>query len=92
MLEFLYRLFGKEEPSGKQAKERLRLVLIQDRAVLSPQMLDMLREDLIEVISKYMEIDELGLEVNLEKEKNAVALVANIPVRRVKRSVAEAAH
>ncbi len=92
MLEFLSRLFGKEETSGKQAKERLRLVLIHDRASVSPQLLAMLREELIEVISKYMEIDELGLEMNLAREDDTVALVANIPVRRLKRPVPGTAH
>lgn len=85
MLEFLARLFGKDEASGKQAKERLRLVLIHDRATISPEVLEMLRGDLIQVITKYMDIDESGLEVNLERERNTVALVANIPIRRLKR-------
>ena len=92
MLEFLQRLFGKDDASGKQAKERLRLVLIHDRATISPQVLEMLRGDLIQVISKYMEIDESGLEVNLERDKNTVALVANIPVRHVKRPAPGAVH
>lgn len=91
MLEFLGRLFGKEEASGKQAKERLRLVLVHDRASLSPNLLEMLRVDLIEVISRYMEIDEPGLEVNLEHEQDAMALVANIPIRRVKRPASRSA-
>jgi len=67
------------------AKERLRLVLVQDRAMLSPGLLDSLQEDLIEVISKYMELDVTGLEVNLESQDQSVALVASIPVKNVKR-------
>lgn len=67
------------------AKERLRLVLVQDRAMLSPGLLDSLKEDLIEVISKYMELDVTGLEVNLESQDQSVALVASIPVKNVKR-------
>lgn len=93
MLEFLGRLFGKEESSGKQAKERLRLVIVHDRASVSPHLLEMLRGDLVKVLSKYMEIDEGGLEINLEKESDAMALVANIPIRRLKSSSAtRAAH
>ncbi|MGI6082363.1 MAG: cell division topological specificity factor MinE [Limnochordia bacterium] len=88
MLDFLARLFGREEPSGKQAKERLRLVLVHDRASISPHLLDMLRVDLIEVLSKYVEIDEDALEVNLEKDSDAMALVANIPIRGMKSSAA----
>lgn len=92
MLDFLGRLFGREEASGKQAKERLRLVLVHDRASMSPHLVDMLRVDLIQVISKYMEIDEPGLEVNLEREHDSIALVANIPIRRLKPSATRMAH
>ena len=48
----------------------------------------MLRVDLIEVLSKYVEIDEDALEVNLEKDSDAMALVANIPIRGMKSSAA----
>ncbi|MGE5554474.1 MAG: cell division topological specificity factor MinE [Betaproteobacteria bacterium] len=85
MMEFLTRLFGSTEPSGKVAKQRLQLVLVNDRTNLSPQMLVLLKEDLIAVISKYMEIDEEGLEVNLDRSEEQVALVANIPIRKVRR-------
>lgn len=92
MLEFLGRLFGREEASGKQAKERLRLVIVHDRTSMSPNLLEMLRVDLIEVISRYMEIDDAGLEVNLESDRDAMALVANIPIRRLKQSPTRVAH
>jgi cell division topological specificity factor len=85
VLDFLTGLFAKDaEPSGKVAKERLRLVLVHDRTNVSPHVLVALKEELIAVISKYMEIDESGLEVNLDRSENSVALVANIPVRNVK--------
>lgn len=88
MLDFLLRVFGKDNVSSKNvAKERLRLVLVHDRADVSPQLLESLKEDLIKVISNYMEIDEGGLEVNLDTSDNTVALVANIPVVRMKRTV-----
>jgi cell division topological specificity factor len=87
LLEFLLRVFGKENASSKNvAKERLRLVLVHDRADVSPQMLEDLKEDLIKVISNYMEIDERALEVNLDTSDNTVALVANIPVIKMKRT------
>jgi cell division topological specificity factor len=69
------------------AKERLRLVLVHDRTSISPQLLETLKADLIQVISNYMEIDESALEVNLDANGNTVALVANIPVKGMKRSV-----
>jgi cell division topological specificity factor len=90
LLDFLNRIFGKENSSSKHvAKERLRLVLVHDRASVSPQVLEALKNDLIKVISNYMEIDESALEVNLDSSDDTVALVANIPVLRMKRVQAD---
>lgn len=87
MLDFLARLLGRESPGSKNvAKERLRLVLIHDRADISPQLLQLLKNEMVEVISKYMEIDDKGLEVSLEHVDKQVALVANIPIRKMKRA------
>lgn len=93
MLEFLNKIFGKDTgSSGNVAKERLRLVLVHDRASVSPEFLQVLKNDLIQVISKYMEIDEDALEVNLDNdEQDQVALVANIPVKKMKRVMKSAA-
>lgn len=86
MLDIIQKLFGKDSNTSKNvAKERLRLVLVHDRANISPQVLDSLKEDLIKVISDYMEIDTDALEVNFDNSDNTVALVANIPIKRVKR-------
>lgn len=84
MLEFLQRILGKSFSSKKIAKERLRLVLLHDRTSLTPEILDSLKGDLIEVISRYMVIDQENLEVNLSTEEESVALVANIPILKVK--------
>ena len=88
MLEFLLRFFGRDSTSSSKniARERLRLVLVHDRINVSPQLLESLKEDLIRVISHYMEIDESSLEVSLNSvDDNSVALVANIPVLKMKR-------
>jgi cell division topological specificity factor len=70
------------------AKNRLRLVLMHDRTQLSPVLLAQMRDDMVEVISKYVEIDKEALEVNLESdESNTIALVANIPVLRARANV-----
>lgn len=66
------------------AKNRLRLVLMHDRTQLSSLVLEQMRDDMVEVISKYVEIDKEALEVNLESESNTIALVANIPVLRTR--------
>jgi len=84
--DFLGRVFGRESGSGKRAKERLRLVLVHDRSSVAPDVLENLKEDLIAVISRYLEIDRDGLEVDLRRSDESVALVANIPVRQVLRT------
>lgn len=87
MLEFITRMFGRDSSASKNvAKERLRLVLVHDRADISPQLIQSLKADLINVISNYMEIDEEALEVNLDSNESQVALVANIPVKSMKRT------
>ncbi|MCM8900340.1 cell division topological specificity factor MinE [Caldicoprobacter algeriensis] len=86
----LFKFFGKGESKSKDiAKERLKLVLIHDRANISPKFLDMIKDDIIKVISNYMEIDEAGLDIRLsripqEDDTYSTALLANIPIRRVK--------
>ncbi|HHU60701.1 MAG: cell division topological specificity factor MinE [Bacillota bacterium] len=86
MFDFIGRMFGGSDGSKNKAKERLRLVLVHDRASLSPGLIEALKEELIQVITKYMEIDEDGLEVNLDESDDAVALTASIPVKNVKRN------
>jgi len=88
LLDFITRMLGKDvdPPSKTVAKERLRLVLVHDRVNVSPKLLQALKEDLIRVISDYMEIDESALEVSLSSESDSVALVANIPVLKMKRT------
>lgn len=86
MLDFLYKLFGRDGGSKNVAKERLRLVLLHDRTSISPQLMDTLKVELIKVISNYMEIDEESLEVSLDSSGTTVALVANIPVKGIKRA------
>jgi len=87
MFDFFGKLFGRDEGSKKAAKDRLKLVLVHDRASLSPRLMENLKEDLIRVISKYLEIDEEGLEVSFDQEEETMALIANIPIRQVRRNV-----
>lgn len=86
MFELIQKMFGKESSGSKEiAKERLRLVLVHDRVNVSPQFMEVLKEDMIKVISNYMEINEKEMEVSLTHSNTSVALVANIPVNRMKR-------
>lgn len=87
----LFKIFGRRpEKSKNVAKERLKLVLVHDRADLSPKFLDMIKGDIIRVISQYADIDEEGLDIKLTRMKRDVdsttisALVANIPILKVK--------
>ncbi len=86
-MDFFLRLFGKEGSSKNIAKERLRLVLVHDRASVSPQVMQSFREEIIGVISKYLDIDTQRMEVDLTNEEDAVALTASIPVRSVRRGL-----
>lgn len=83
-------LFNRLQPRGfgskDVAKERLRLTLVNDRAGVAPHFLDQLKEEMINAASKYVEIDISGISLGLSNSDSSVALVANIPVRRVKRS------
>ncbi|BEU88582.1 cell division topological specificity factor MinE [Selenomonas sp. TAMA-11512] len=85
MIEALKKIFGKAEKSSSQiASDRLRVVLMHDRANMSPEVMENLKNDIIEVISKYMEFDQQEMEIGLENDQDSVALVANIPVSKMK--------
>jgi cell division topological specificity factor len=87
MLDRLKKLLCEQPITGSKdiAKERLRLVLLHDRANVSPQYMGLLRDDMIKVVSNYMDINEQDMEVNLNRDEQTVTLVANIPISAVKR-------
>jgi cell division topological specificity factor len=88
LFDLISKLFYRENMTSRDiAKERLRLVLVHDRSSSSPDRLNALKEDLIRVIREYMEIDEDALVVDLANEEDAVALIANIPVKGFRRAV-----
>ncbi len=85
-MDLFSKLLKREASLSKNvAKERLRLVLVHDRTTISPQLLENLKEDLIKVISNYMEIDSGETEVTLNSDDNSVALSASIPVIKINR-------
>ena len=85
MLDMLMKVFGKQEKrSGQIAKERLQVVLIHDRASVSPELMDQLKNEIISVISKYMDINKSEMEISLANDADSVALVANIPVNSLR--------
>lgn len=85
MIEFLNRLFGRQT-SGATAKERLRLVLMSDHLSLAPDMIEAMKRDLIDVISRYVEVDREKIDVHFENQDNALAMLANIPITGVNRN------
>ena len=90
MWEFIFRVLGRDNPSSrKHAKERLRLVLVHDRASISPYLMNRLKEDLVKVISNYMIIDEEEMELHLNQKDREVILVTNIPIRQIRRDYME---
>lgn len=80
----------KKKNSGTVAKDRLKLLLVSDRANCSPEIMDKIKNDIIEVIKKYMEIDCEGLDIQLTQTESETsngsvpALIANIPIKEVK--------
>ena len=89
-MDFLRKLFGGgTQGSSQKAKNRLQIVLMHDRTDISPQLLDNLRDEIVTVLTKYMDIETEKIEINLDHDAEATALVANIPVIRIKRGSIE---
>lgn len=81
MNRFLDRLLGRDQRSAQLAKERMKLVLIHDRTDLSPQALEKLKDELIAVISRYIEIDPKAVMIDIAQEGREQRLVADIPFK-----------
>jgi cell division topological specificity factor len=80
-MKLLDRLLGRDSLSSRDvAKERLRLVLAYDRAEISPGLLATLKDELIETISRHVDIDAAGVEVTLSQTGRHSRLIADIPL------------
>ena len=84
--------FFRKKNSGEVAKDRLKLLLISDRANCSPEIMEAIKNDIIKVISKYMEIDAEGLDIQITQTEcegsqgTVPALYANIPIRDIRKA------
>lgn len=82
--------FFRRKSSGNVAKDRLKLVLVSDRANCSPDLMEQIKNDIINVLSKYVEIDKEGLDIKIEQTESegnngsVPALFANIPIKSMK--------
>ncbi|MEJ5348919.1 MAG: cell division topological specificity factor MinE [Desulfosoma sp.] len=79
--------FFRHRGSADTAKQRLGVVLMHDRLDISPQLMEAIKNDIIDVLSRYMEIDRGSIKVDFEKGKDYTALVSNVQVKRVYRNV-----
>lgn len=84
MAGFFDRLLGRK-PSASSAKERLQLVLIHDRSNLSPGVLEALRDEIVQVISRHVEIDPSEVRLQMEDVGRRQRLIADIPLKPSRR-------
>jgi cell division topological specificity factor len=83
MRSFLNRVLGGSTGSKDEAKQRLKVLLIHDQVDLTAGQMEQMREEVVAVIRKYVEIDDHGVEFRLDRGATGVELVSSVPVRRV---------
>ena len=81
--EFFERLLTSNRGSRDDVKRRLKLVLAHDRSTLNASTLEKIREEILVVVSKYVELDTYSLEFSIKTDSKMTALIANLPIRRI---------
>src|SRR2546430_1963221 len=81
---FEFMIKRKKPTPGELAKERLKVVLVHDRLKLNPDLLELIRAELLTVVSRRLEVDEQQVEISLAREDGYDKLLANIPIKRQK--------
>ncbi|SHJ95556.1 cell division topological specificity factor [Anaerobranca californiensis DSM 14826] len=77
--------FNRESANNQSkeiAKDRLKFVLIHDRSKINPEIISKIKEEMLQVISKYLDVDMESCEINLKNEKRETILEANIPISK----------
>ncbi len=85
MNNFFNRLTGRQPASKEVAKDRLKLVLIHDRTDVSPAVMEQMKDEIIAVISRHVDIDRAGVDIKLTQEDHESRLVADIPLLKTPR-------
>jgi cell division topological specificity factor len=80
MSTFFDRILGREKSSAKQAKDRLQLVLVHDRIDMNPGTLETLKDEMLDVISRHVEIDPATVRIEMSQEGRQQRLIADIPL------------
>jgi len=86
LIELLEKIFPtlNDRNSRQEVKNRLKLVLAHDRSDLTPQMIESMRQEILAVMSKYVDLDSDAMDFTLENRSRVTSLVANLPILRVK--------
>ncbi|HLZ61450.1 MAG TPA: cell division topological specificity factor MinE [Ktedonosporobacter sp.] len=81
---FEFRIGRKKPTPGELAKERLKVVLVHDRLKVNPEVLELIKAEVLSVISRRLEVDEDQMQIALAREAGADRLQANVPIKRQK--------
>ncbi|GAB4210508.1 MAG: cell division topological specificity factor MinE [Synechococcales cyanobacterium] len=86
LFDMMEQVFARPHANSSRstARQRLKLILAHDRADLSPATLEAMRNEILQVVSRYVELDPAGLQFDLTAIQGNTALIANLPIRRIK--------
>ena len=88
MLKQLIHLLRQQEKTSGTAKRRLSMVLVMDRVGLAPRYMEEMRNEIVAVVSNYLQVDPDSMELQVRREGDSIMLVSNIPVRKLDRGTA----